>query len=84
MIPEFARSMQDIVRHVQVFVFDYAGETELAFLHKSGQKYQVITSEAQDSIYAIINSQDTTVNTEAQLSKLISMVLEESLGVETM
>jgi len=55
LIPEFALSLQDIVRHLQIFVFDSA-RADLAFIRKTGQKYHVITSESQDMVFAIFNS----------------------------
>lgn len=77
LIPEFSRSKQDIVRHLQVFIFDTpTAAKELSFL-KHGQKYQVMTSEAQDSVFAVMStqSQDADV-TDKQLTKLVKMVLE--------
>ena len=56
LIPEFSRSLQDIVRHVQVFILDTS--SPLSFLHKSGQKYQIMESEALDSVFAIVDTQN--------------------------
>lgn len=72
LIPEFSLSLQDIVRHLQIFVFDSATRSDLAFLKSSGQKYQVITLEDRDMVFAILNlSQDDASVSERKLSKLI-------------
>lgn len=55
----------------------------MAFLKGTGQKYQVIMNEAQDMVFAIINSK-TDQNVEEKLRKLIEMAVEESLNYETM
>ena len=84
LIPEFSRSKQDIVRHIQVYLLD-SPNNELSLLHKSGQKYQVIESEALDSIFALVDTQNQDpALTEKQLTKLVTMALESSLGIETM
>ena len=66
-----------------MFILDTS--SPLTFLHKSGQKYQIIESEALDSVFAIVDTQnqDPAV-TDKQLHKLLSMAFEGSLGIETM
>ena len=66
-----------------MYVFDSARD-DMAFMRKSGQKYSVITSESDDSIFAVVNtSQQDPAQIEKYLLKLISTVVKESLGVET-
>ena len=63
-------------------IFD-TSSPDLAFLKKSGQKFQVIVSETQDIVFAIVDSeQDPYI--DRKLAKLIEMALHDSLGVETM
>ena len=55
LIPEYSLAVQDLVRHIRVYVFD-TSNPDFAFLKKTGEKYQVITSEASATVLAIVNS----------------------------
>lgn len=82
MIPEYSLAVQDLVRHVRVYVFD-SSDSDFAFLKKTGEKYQVITSEASATVLAIVNS-EADGEVDQKVGKLIEMALRDALGIETM
>ena len=71
-----------MVNHVKVFLFD-SSDPNLAFLKATGEKYQVITSEANDSVFAIVDSK-ADAKIADKVGKLIEIALRESLGIESM
>lgn len=82
LIPDFSVVDQNIIRHLQIHIFDSA-DPDLAFLKKTGEKYQIVTSEGQDMVFAIFNSKNDPRMAE-KLGRLIELAVKDSIGLESM